>query len=118
MKAGLAPLRGPGRPRVSGGQVTQETGLRCRMTYSSVPVPGPLLLPEGWPVWYGLAWVGHPVKWALLASNHWAEKTVGMTGRFSATYFSSGWKSVTCCALPGWSPAIVESMDCTLATFR
>ena len=51
-KAGLAPREGQAG-LVSGGQVisNQETGLRCRMTYSSVPVPGPLLLPEGWPVW-------------------------------------------------------------------
>ena len=58
------------------------------------------------------------MKWALLASNHWAEKTVGMTGRLVATYFSSGWKSVTCWALPGWSPAIVDSMDWTFGSFR
>jgi len=49
-KAGLAPGdKGPGRPFVS-GSANQEAGLRCRMTTSSVPEPGPLLLPEGCPV--------------------------------------------------------------------
>src|SRR3984957_19451566 len=38
-----------------------ETALRCSRTYSSVPEPGPLLVPDGWHESYGFAWVGQPV---------------------------------------------------------
>jgi hypothetical protein len=30
--------------------IYEEAGLRCRSTTSSLPVPGPLLVPEGWPL--------------------------------------------------------------------
>ena len=36
----------------------QPAGVRCRSTTSSLPVPGPLLVPEGSPLSYGVAWVG------------------------------------------------------------
>jgi hypothetical protein len=42
-------------------QPAYYAGLRWSRTYSSVPVPGPLFVPEGWQLWYGLAWVGQPV---------------------------------------------------------
>jgi hypothetical protein len=45
----------------SSGLGGQDTGVRWRMTTSSVPVLPPLLLPDGWPDSYGLAWVGQPV---------------------------------------------------------
>jgi hypothetical protein len=38
-----------------------EAGLRWSRTYSSVPEPGPLLVPDGWHESYGLDWVGQPV---------------------------------------------------------
>ena len=36
----------------------QPAGVRCRSTTSSLPVPGPLLVPEGSPLSYSKAWVG------------------------------------------------------------
>jgi len=38
-----------------------DAGLRCSRTYSSVPEPGPLLVPDGWHESYGFDWVGQPV---------------------------------------------------------
>src|ERR1700722_7922258 len=38
-----------------------EAALRCSRTFSSVPEPGPLLVPDGWHESYGFAWVGQPV---------------------------------------------------------
>src|SRR5579863_5472630 len=36
-------------------------GRRCRITTSSVPEPGPLFVPDGWPLSYGFDWLGQPV---------------------------------------------------------
>jgi Periplasmic binding protein-like domain len=49
-KAGPAPGGRGTRPALVMRSGNQETGLRRRITTSSVPEPGPLLLPEGWPV--------------------------------------------------------------------
>src|SRR6185437_8153538 len=73
-----------------------EAGLRWRRTTSALPVPGPLLLPEGWPLSYGLSLVGQPTKRLELYSNQSAAVVVGMTGRWVATYFSIGARSAVC----------------------
>jgi hypothetical protein len=36
----------------------QPAGARCSSTTSSLPVPGPLSVPEGSPLSYELVWVG------------------------------------------------------------
>jgi len=42
-------------------RLSYDAGLRCSRTYSSVPEPGPLLVPDGWHESYGFDWVGQPV---------------------------------------------------------
>ena len=46
---------------VTASGVYYDAGLRCSRTYSSVPEPGPLLVPDGWHESYGFDWVGQPV---------------------------------------------------------
>lgn len=36
--------------RKRAGTDSYDTGLRCRSTTSFVPVPGPLFVPDGWPL--------------------------------------------------------------------
>src|SRR5712691_7485893 len=73
-------------------------GFRCKMTTTSVPEPGPLLVPDGWPVSYGFCSVGQPTKCCELYSNHCDDVVVGMIGRLSATKVSIGTKSAVCSA--------------------
>src|SRR5262249_52483643 len=71
-------------------------GRRCSTTTRSVPEPGPLLVPDGWPVSYGFCSVGQPTKFWLLYSNHCEAVVVGMMGRLAATYFAIGSSAAVC----------------------